>query len=470
VASCTSKAPTCGAFDAGAGPDAADAGDIVASSPPPVDFVDGTRLHAIAYAAPAGGKVFGGWRDTLRNETCRFVRAGDGKLRCLPEHRIAGFFADQGCSTPVLYNSCPTVPEYASVGRDDCGARMFKLTKSRAPLPLFWMKDGMCGGVFPAPNLELWACGPEEPPEAFVAAEEILDPGGTDLTMRRYLAEDGARQVVGPYDRTTKRPCDLVLGTGGLCLPSPTVTTSLQIPLFADAGCTTRVVAVKPGCTADTATSDLVAETTLTERCSTWNYAFHRVGAVVTTRAFYGGPNNCSPIPDNAVGPEVFALLGEPYPLERPPRLKTTDIGSARLRVRYLEDEAGNKLMARGFYDAIAKTTCTPTPIGSDVRCLPDASTAFYGDAACTRAVYASPSQFGCDLTEPVFVTSHDYVMCEAGNVVVNQRYWSVSKSSHDGLVFRRLGDACVVFNEFPTKFRELTEVPLSEAPALSID
>jgi hypothetical protein len=480
AAGCASKASPCGPTEGGARPDAADAGnadDVVVNSPPPVDFVDGTRLHAIAYATPGGGKAFSGWRDTARNETCRFVRAGDGKLRCLPEHRIAGFFADQTCSKPVLYNSCPTIPAYASVGRDECGARIFPLTGDPAPLPLFEMRDGMCGGIFPAPNLDLWASGPEEPPEAFVAAEELLAPGGPTLMMRHYLAEDGAKQVVGPYDPVTQRPCSPTTSTELLCLPTPLVTTDIEFPLYSDADCTTRVVLVPPGCTADAPPSDLVAQAASSDRCE-FNYVFHRIGAVVANRAFYGhsgGPNTCKPIPDNAVRPGVYALLGARYVIEHPPRLKTTiEAGSGRLRVRYLEDEAGNKLMARGLYDSVAKTTCTPTAVGGDVRCLPDAYTSVYVDDACTHAVYAGAlpvPDFACEeQPTPAFVTSHDDLLCELGWMKVNRRYWSVGKAIDPGTVYERFGDVCVKSDNTAFTYNELTELPISEAPALRAD
>jgi hypothetical protein len=114
---------------AGAGPvDAGidDALDALADAmTDPVDeaeaYVSGTRLKARRWVTTDGAKQAIGWYDSERDENCNFYVSGDGKTRCLPFDAYttvnASYFADSGCTQPVIYHGVgcgvPEPPVYA---------------------------------------------------------------------------------------------------------------------------------------------------------------------------------------------------------------------------------------------------------------------------------------------------------------------------------------------------------------------
>lgn len=83
------------------------------------DPVGNTRLKRSRSTTSGGWVTGGGFFDTVRNESCGFTTAKDGKLHCMPSGSFpSGYFADDQCTSPLyrVYEQCgTTVPKY---GRD----------------------------------------------------------------------------------------------------------------------------------------------------------------------------------------------------------------------------------------------------------------------------------------------------------------------------------------------------------------
>lgn len=63
----------------------------------------GARLKARVAVSDDGATQFLGWRDTEQNIDCAFMRASDGKLRCLPlTSGIGTLFADSQCTARMV--------------------------------------------------------------------------------------------------------------------------------------------------------------------------------------------------------------------------------------------------------------------------------------------------------------------------------------------------------------------------------
>ncbi len=82
-------------------------------------YKSGTRIKMSVLSTPDGAKQFQGWNDTSRNETCRFVFASDGAMRCLPADsapHVGTYFSDNACTVPaVIVYTCATAPKYIEV-------------------------------------------------------------------------------------------------------------------------------------------------------------------------------------------------------------------------------------------------------------------------------------------------------------------------------------------------------------------
>ncbi len=82
-------------------------------------FVSGPRLRAKYYLGADGSKQFYTWHDNQRDEDCTYLRASDGKTRCLPVDysiQFGTFFSDAACAQHMtVINGCAgATPKYAA--------------------------------------------------------------------------------------------------------------------------------------------------------------------------------------------------------------------------------------------------------------------------------------------------------------------------------------------------------------------
>lgn len=206
-------------------------------------YENGTRLRAVSLGeAGATERRLLIWYDTELNTECRFERAEDGEIRCLPwGQTLAPGFADSACTQAVFYDPlvvpCADVPTYRreSVGAGSCaGNRVFRLER----LALTEVYHESCPAepqVLPA-GASVWRDQEVVGPERFVRAtrRERLNEGG--VGVREWIGEDGSREVTQIVDGTYGACSAREVAEGGWrCLPSPAY--HEQPWWFADEGC-----------------------------------------------------------------------------------------------------------------------------------------------------------------------------------------------------------------------------------------
>jgi hypothetical protein len=140
----------------------------------------GTRLKAVYRVADDGSKEFvpGAWFDTMRQENCSFVRAADGKDRCLPQGLGASAFSDSACTKPIVATASGcAAPKYAlGAVEDTCsegpsGLRVFAVGAVTTPATIYVQSGSQC---FPAgaasTGATYYEVGAEIPASSFTAA------------------------------------------------------------------------------------------------------------------------------------------------------------------------------------------------------------------------------------------------------------------------------------------------------------
>lgn len=111
------------------------------------------RLRAVTETAPGGAtrEINAAWFDSVRGEDCRFDRAADGELRCLPSGLSNELFEDEECMQPlaadVITPECATTPTLATIYEvDACDVRkhVYALGDMVMPAQIYFAFDGMC--------------------------------------------------------------------------------------------------------------------------------------------------------------------------------------------------------------------------------------------------------------------------------------------------------------------------------------
>lgn len=457
------------------------------------DFADGTRLKALAYVMDDGQQLWHGWRDSARDESCSFQLAADGQLRCLPAFEASPVvFADDRCTERVLVNSpCvdgPAIPPpYAVVG-GTCGGNTGTLYKrldklgSAGSVPVYAPdSSGNCVQTGGAANDEFWAlAATPEPTDAFVSAREILEDRGPGLAARYYQAEDGALQLVGAYDRATERPCAESPLMPGVCAPDPLIIAyDHGYADYTDAACTVATVNANRQCGVPAQPADVVfvhGGVPAPAACETGPAGrFFRLGAPFPDRPFEKSGDRCAQTTSTEVGtPSQYRfVLAEEVPSSAFPAVRTTDVGSSRLRVRTEETLDGRHLARKAIFDTGQGTTCTPTAVEGTLHCLPDVALFFasFADSSCSQPLLQSfeyPHATGDNLCGLKFVKWQENYFC--GQEPPALRYFEIGPvvTPPTPLVFAKGTDGgCGAGSSGLDSDRQLIEHPLTDAPAI---
>jgi hypothetical protein len=108
--------------------------------------------------------------DPQIDDECRFEKAGDGKIRCLPANALAASpaFADAACTTPLFFaDGCRPTPKHARVVEGstcDPVVRIHTLTK---PMHAFGRDSGGACVEAPLSPESTFVAGDEVPPTTF---------------------------------------------------------------------------------------------------------------------------------------------------------------------------------------------------------------------------------------------------------------------------------------------------------------
>jgi len=207
-----------------------------------------------------------------------------------------------------------------------------------------------------------------------------VDPRGARLSLRQYLADDGARQDLDAVDgmrggaRCMANPDS---ATGAHCTP---VDRAYVEYFFSDSGCATPA-ALHPGYAQDT--------------CGRVPNAiqgdmFYEVGARITTPIYEGHGAQCATATPDPT--DSFYALGAPLPLSSLPSLALTNEGSGRVRLQVARSETAALIQTLGFFDGGKGVFCyDELAADGQQRCIPATQLAVntFTDAQCTQGLVA---------------------------------------------------------------------------------
>jgi len=347
--------------------------------------VDGSRLKARWMEGPSGARILWGWYDTTVKAPCRFARAGDGELRCLPAGpTIDGLeFADSQCTIPAIarpFRSCETPDAHAVRWdySDRCGARqrIYKADERITDNRVFERVDGICQLVEQPATSACFRVGEELPPATFVRAAPVAETEGGLLRLVVLQADDGARQDwtwrQHSSDCTPVRLSDQRLH----CVPAAASWSATE---FSDQGCTMRLASFDATCGA--------RSVVLQNGCA-GNVQVLALGPRLEGR-FTSTGGACGPAPAQREGIESHAA-GGPLADEGFPAFQLVTEQGHRLRRQTIGTDKG-RAVSWSWFDGERGLPCFPLLYQGKRRCVPAAYGSFadeYADAACTRPLW----------------------------------------------------------------------------------
>jgi hypothetical protein len=377
---------------------------VVACSPQneTADWRSGSRLRARFYAA-GDAKLFQTWHDTKLDFDCSFSTAADGQLRCQPQTTEATFFADSGCSQPVV----PPAP--------DCAGPTFFTAPSSAGYctrPDVWKagatqqldhsytldaSTGDCTVSTKGPAVV--QTGTRIEAAQLVSAVLHQESRGDRLGIEILQAADGAIEPRSIVDRQR----------GFACFAPPNAQLGHCVPDdlgggagFSDAQCQHPAL-VSISCTSEPLTAASL-------------FDFGRCGMLVEPTVIAAGPRlsdryfkyvdgSCGEVQPSA-DPEIhFYDTGATLaPAELAPLAYRSE-GKGAVLVQAVVAPGGQRLRANGLFDGGRAASCQPT-VAADglLRCLPSSfqATSVYSDAGCTKPLLRTTHDCAAP---PVFAT-----------------------------------------------------------------
>jgi hypothetical protein len=212
----------------------------------------GIRLRPVMVVADdAAG--FLQWYDSVLDVRCSFSPMADGSTRCLPTMHGVGF-TDPACTQAAWVETpCTAGPRYGGLqfrpASPHCGdpaqayprpyVRAEASSAATSVYSAYLTPDGLVCEDDPVPLApgETLVLAQPIPYETFVAAAEHVVAGHGRLGRVEWRADDGARELIGPYDGALDQPCRRkpLFADGDRCVVR---TASVHSTLFADAGCT----------------------------------------------------------------------------------------------------------------------------------------------------------------------------------------------------------------------------------------
>lgn len=376
----------------------------------------GSRIKLTVRQASDGAKQVIGLYDTARAESCRWAKAGDGQLRCMPVSNVGQSYSDgyvaysaAGCATPILgIFSNRTYAGRPFLGRD--GADVFgtgSLNGCEGVLRVFavgallpdpatvWVKDpnGACAAIT-ADNFfyNYYAAGAETPPSTFAAGTKSKD-GTARVWLETITGADGSHSCGDSWGLRDSAFGDAACNAANYaydetrrCVPSGFSSETL----FTDSGCATSTTAARrPNCRPPAAYANQFATTA---RCGYGSYRVRAMGAATAALFDKDSNNVCRAVPPTyttysvdgayipeAMFPEVtyaFAPSGS--------RLMRRDLvtGGARVPTGELRDTQLD-MTCKFEPGADGVQRCTPG-FGTEDEPVADASDQIFTNATCS--------------------------------------------------------------------------------------
>lgn len=147
------------------------------------DSLDGARLKARYIVGEDGSRERSGdWLDTETEEPCRWAKATDGELRCLPGEPESEYspasqirYLDSACAQPILLAYSADVPGYITSFYQSGDPVYIKVGAALMPANVYSLAaDGTCV-PFNNPGNYHWYTVDIVPPSDFVAGAVSVD-------------------------------------------------------------------------------------------------------------------------------------------------------------------------------------------------------------------------------------------------------------------------------------------------------
>jgi hypothetical protein len=228
--------------------------------------------------------------DSLLGVDCRFLRAGDGELRCmpasdLPEYLNSKVYSDAACTTELSYVPAACSPAgrlQLQFDHSTCPGRIrhWKLGAALPATTPVFRRFGTTCTVSGEDASRLFPRVGEADYATFLRASQVDGESRSGFTEVRLVAEDGAVQVLGFRWAGAGPVVQPRLAADGhvrlLSVDASDATLEFPMGEYSDAACTT-VAALGPGSCATVGPSAL-KWVPLTNRCG-WGEAVFEVGA-----------------------------------------------------------------------------------------------------------------------------------------------------------------------------------------------
>ena len=388
---------------------------------PSIGYQTGSRLRARVRSSQPGARMLAGWHDTTLGADCTFVPTEDGETRCAPSGAQV-LFLDQLCQSPigVVSTDCGAPPRFASATFESSVAcagavRAFRVgDEITLPSRHVYVGGGASGACLRATELDpsavAYGLDPIAPSE-LVKATLSHAPKTDRLGLEVLVADDGARQVSGLYDVSSKRRCFSIAGAIGggedRCVPDAVAWATYA----ADATCSSPIAyQVHP---ASNCADPSVVVAYGYDGCNVRASYFAPGARFDINKVFSGAAPVCTPLlrqPSLYAELErdhVFYAVGAPIAPTAFAQLQNQTTGFGRLTVPVLAAADGTELTPPRpdtFFDTDLAAPCRVYlfPDGAK-RCVPaDAlpiASPSYSDDACTTEIVGVPQQPGCDST-----------------------------------------------------------------------
>lgn len=370
-----------------------DDGGVEIPAAPTCADISGSRIKLTVRQASDGTRHVIGLYDSQRNEPCKWGKAGDGQLRCMPvltadDNYSDGYvvYSTASCATPILaifgnryYPGKPFLGRdgadvFGSSMRDNCvgKTRIFGVGSLLPDPTTIWVHDAN-GGCMPlAPDTsfyDYYSAGPELVSTNFAAGSTAKDGTGR-VWMETITGADGSHTCGGMFDLHDSsfgdapcNPANYAYDEKRRCVPSG----SSAEGLFTDSGCTASQLATRrPNCRAPTGFATSLIQTPV---CSYLSTRVRATGAATTALFRKDTMGVCQAVPSTYT---TYSVDGDYLPEEMFPEVTYAFAPTGQRLMRRDLVTGGARLALDEFYDMQLDTACR-FELGADriTRCAP---------------------------------------------------------------------------------------------------
>ena len=176
--------------------------------------VPGSRLRPVVRIADDGTRAHVRWHDTMLGTDCEFRQASDGALRCLPLTATSEpwRYADANCTQPAA-SPVDLDPDATVVYvREGCFDEVYWEVGAEVTTEIYYDANGPCEVFSNDPGFRRLT---PFPVAEFVGASVMPADGESRIVPLVLQADDGARQIVGAWDRVHAQEVEAIADASG---------------------------------------------------------------------------------------------------------------------------------------------------------------------------------------------------------------------------------------------------------------